>query len=151
MIPSEINGITLTMETCEIINVPQKAIKRMDFFGIERNINVDCHGHVNDEYWCDTAVLEFDYKFINTVETDTFGMKGLGDRLKSYKDITVVTICYKNGKYLSIRVPWDSRNDVYNLKMGVDINRRANTEKVLITHDEHNLSEFCFFSDVRNW
>lgn len=150
---NDVTGITLIMENCEEIYVPQKAIKGLNLFGLERNVSVGSDGFMDEEVWCDTAVLEFDYQLLNTIETDAFVMSGrskLGDRLEYFKDITVIIIEYGDDQELSVRVPWDSRNGTYNLKMVVSINKQFNTEKVLITNDESVISNFCFYNDIRN-
>ncbi|MBB1122460.1 hypothetical protein [Limosilactobacillus albertensis] len=150
---SEVTGITLIMENCEEIYVPQKAIKELSLFDIERNLSVNSKGFMTDELWCDTAVLEFNYQLLNSIQTDAFIMSGrsnLGDRLAHFKDITIIVIEYGDDQEMSIRVPWDSRNDTYNLKMAVSVDKRFNTEKVLITNDDNAITNFCFYNDIRD-
>lgn len=108
---------------------------------------------MTDELWCDTAVLEFNYQLLNSIQTDAFIMSGrsnLGDRLAHFKDITIIVIEYGDDQEMSIRVPWDSRNDTYNLKMAVSVDKRFNTEKVLITNDDNAITNFCFYNDIRD-
>ena len=150
---SEVTGITLIMENCEEIYVPQKAIKELSLFDLERNLSVNSKGFMTDELWCDTAVLEFNYQLLNSIQTDAFIMSGrsnLGDRLAHFKDITIIVIEYGDDQEMSVRVPWDSRNDTYNLKMAVSVDKRFNTEKVLITNDDNAITNFCFYNDVRD-
>ncbi|MBB1070090.1 hypothetical protein H5S40_07990 [Limosilactobacillus sp. RRLNB_1_1] len=68
---SEVTGITLIMENCEEIYVPQKAIKELSLFDIERNLSVNSKGFMTDELWCDTAVLEFNYQLLNSIQMST--------------------------------------------------------------------------------